>query len=104
MNRLRRLWRTLHETVDLAREVPGEIMLGIEARAELAKLHATGWPNVEELAMAWATASRDEGEALERLRRLFVDVPELRWRCDNPETCACSVAGALRLLNRKGLA
>lgn len=101
---MKRLWTTLRETLELAREIPGEIMLGLEARRELAALHATGWPTVEELALAWATATRREGEALEALRRLFVDVPELRWRCDNLEGCACSVAHALRLLERRGLA
>jgi len=101
---VKRLWTTLRETLDLAREIPGEIMLGLEARRELADLHATGWPSVEALAGAWAASILAEAQAAELLRRLFVDVPELRWRCDNPEACACSVGASLRFLKARGLA
>jgi len=104
VNRLRTLWRTVRDAHRLALEIPGEIMLGLEARRELADLHATGWPSVESLAGAWAASIMAEAQAAELLRRLFVDTPELVWRCTDPKTCACSVAQALRFLKARGLA
>lgn len=74
MNRLRSLWRTMREAYRLARfEVPAEIMLGLEARAEVADLRALGFSSIEELGLAWQ-------EAEQRTGRLLVDVVRARER------------------------
>lgn len=77
MNRLRLLWRTLREAYTLVLEIPGELALGLEARAELARLrqdlYALGYDDVVDLGLAW-------GEAEQRTGRLLVDVVRARER------------------------
>lgn len=70
--KLRDRWRTVREAIDLVRrELPSELLLGLEARAEVARLRATGFGSIEDLATAWH-------EAEQRTGRLLVDVVRAR--------------------------
>lgn len=72
----------VRDVVRVARDVPGQILLGIDARAELLRarqtMHAAGWADfgrshaddVAELAEAWAAAQRDRAA----MRDALVDV------------------------------